>query len=500
MIPNLTGKTKAELLQLAELTEALANRRKYNWLHFIFPDKGKYARSEYSKAMEFFAAGADHRFRMLGGANGSGKSFNLTSELVYHVTGNYPDWWVGKRQKTPKLWWIVVESADLFKSSMQRLLLGDSLNEEDVGTGLIPKDQIIGYGAWGGVTGAVRSIEVRHKDGHIVTIEVKTFEQESYKLASATIDGVLFDEEPPFKIHEECIFRLRGSPKKPPGISMLGFTPLKGLTEVVLSYLENGEYPKDGQHKTDPSIYVVRIDMDEVPHLTDEDKEMYRKKSSPQDRDARIHGYPSMGSGKIYPYPESQVFVKPLEIPEYWPRAFSLDFGSKSTCVLWGAKDPHTKILYIYAEYYPGVHHTAQIHALNIQARGKWIKGICDPSGGGKQDDGRQMIEIYQSLGIDLTPGENAIQAGIMRNCNMFENGTLKIFDNLEHTKKEYRLYRYDTKYVNEPALNQSDHAMDNIKYMTSMFDYVAQTEYDSDDYGYRNEPRSRHYDPTTGY
>jgi hypothetical protein len=237
----------------------------------------------------------------------------------------------------------------------------------------------------------------------------------------------------------------------------------------------------------------------DAPHLTQADKDLYYSTYSGAELDARLHGTIMIGSGRIYPYSEEQVFVKPFQIPDYWPRCFTLDFGHHVTCALWGAKDPSTQILYIYAEYYCEGHQTSQVHALNTKARGEWIKGICDPSGGGRQDDGRLLADLFRSHGLDLTPGDNS-QVGITRNCNMFENGSLKIFDNLEKTKKEFRLYRWDSKNPNEPARNQKDHAMDCLKYKTSMFDYVATTEFDED--GTRDSwSRSRTgYNKLTGY
>lgn len=506
MLINLTNKNKDELLQLAEVTSALREKHRHRYIDFIFPAKGKYRRENYKKALEFFKAGKTHHFRMLGGSNGSGKSFNGASELVYHLTGEYPDWWEGVQQKNPKQWWVVAESGGTFKSSLQRLLLGDSLNEEDLGTGLIPKERLGKLSGWPSISGAVSAFEVKHKNGHWVTVEIKSSDQKRENLQAANLDGVLFDEEPPIDVYTECVFRLRSTSKKPMGISLLLFTPLKGLTDVVLSYLEQGQYPNNGaggECIKDPDKYVVRIEMDEVPHLSAEDKQMYLMNCTPNEIECRTKGFPALGSGKIYPYPEGQVFVEPFPIPAYWPRAFALDFGSKSTCVIWGAKDPHTHILYIYAEYFPGIHCTAQIHALNIKSRGIWIPGICDPSGGGTQNDGRQLRDLYVAEGLNLSLGENSITAGITRNCNLFENGTLKIFNNLEHTKKEYRIYRYDTKNPNMPALNQEDHAMDCIKYLTSRFEWVAKTQEEVEKVLEPN-PRDRkkysNRDGTTGY
>lgn len=498
---DLTNKSKTELQDLAEAVEALKYKHQTRQIDFVFPETGKYSRHAYPKAMEFFKAGKTHRFRVLAGANGVGKSHDGAVEWTYHATGEYPEWWEGRKLENPKLLWIVSESPDTFKSSMQKLLIGPSLNDEDLGTGLIPKERLISTGAWGGVSGAVRTIEVRHKKGHIVTIEVKSFEQESSKLQASNVDAVLFDEEPPILVYTECMFRLRGSPTRPPGIGILLFTSLKGLTEVVLSYAPTGIWP-NGQCPNDPDKYVVRIEMDDVPHLTDEDKRMYLANCPPHQLESRTKGMIQLGAGKIYPYAESQIFVPAFNIPDYWPRAFALDFGHHCTCVLWGAKDPHTETIYVYAEYYSEHHETAQVHALNIQARGKWIKGICDPSGGGRQNDGRQLMDIFVEAGLDLTLGDNAILPGITRICNRFENGSFKFFDHLEHSKQEYRLYRWDSKNPNEPARNQKDHAMDTMRYLESKFDDVAVSK-TSIDNPQDEQPRERYNgsrDKLTGY
>lgn len=489
---------------MVEASTALVNRRKYRYLDFIFPETGKYSRYNYPKALEFFREGKNHNFRMIGGANGSGKSFNGATELAYHITGEYPEWWEGARQEYPKLWWIVSESGKTFKSSLQRLLLGSSLNEEDLGTGLIPKDRIVGEPkAWSGITGAIEAFEVRHKNGHIVTVEVKSSDQKRENLQAANIDGVLFDEEPPLDIYTEVVMRLRSTSDKPFGLSMLCFTPLKGMTEVVLKYLDNGMYPTNGEHPLDSNKYIVRIEMDEVPHLTDQVKQMYLTESSAYDLEARTKGFPALGSGRIYPVSEEQVIVSPFPIPDYWPRAFGLDFGWHCTCALWGAKDPDTGIIYVYTEYYKG-QQPAYVHAYAIKAKGEWIPGICDPKGGINPQDGKKTIQIYRELGLNLTEGENDILSGIARNLNLFESGQLKIFATCENTIKELRMYRYGEKDPNKPAPNQHDHAMDTMKYLTSMFDWVATTEidthqryYNDDTYDVQNRRGS---DPTTGY
>ena len=492
---DLTNKTKDELLKIAEAVTALQQKQKYNLLDFVFPEKGKYSRDKYAKQMEFFRQGVKHRFRLFIGANGTGKSFNGSLELVYHTTGLYPKWWEGRIQDTPKTWWVICESGQLWRDSLQKILFGNP--GEEIGTGLIPKECIASANSMPGIPGAIGSAIIKHVKGHKVSLIVKTFEMRRENLQAASIDGVVFDEEPPLDVYTESIMRLRGTPTKLPGISLLLFTPLQGLSEVVLKYLPQGKFPQDGIIEDEPEKYICRVEWDDVPHLTEEDKKAMLAEMEPHQRLARSKGIPALGSGKIYPVFEEDVIVQPFKIPDYWPRAFGLDFGWHKTACIWGAQDPHTKIIYLYAEYYRG-HEAVYVHANAIKAKGEWIPGICDPSGGGRQGDGSLLVDQFRAYGLDLEEGENAIVPGIARNLNMFESGQLKIFSTLVNTTDELRIYRYDTKDPNAPARNQADHLMDAIKYLTSRFEDCARCE---DDLKPKHDSSTKHTrDKLTGY
>ncbi len=82
-----------KLLNIARAIQSFTEHKKYNLIDSIFPDEGPFARELYHKHIDFFNAGATHRFRVLGGGNGSGKSFSGAAELTYHMTGEYPEWW-----------------------------------------------------------------------------------------------------------------------------------------------------------------------------------------------------------------------------------------------------------------------------------------------------------------------------------------------------------------------------------------------------------------------
>ena len=102
------------------------------------------------------------------------------------------------------------------------------------------------------------------------------------------------------------------------------------------------------------SRYVVMATWDDVPHLSEEDKEELWESIPPYQRDARSKGVPQLGSGAIYPVPESEIVVDPFQIPDWWPRVYGLDVGWNRTACVWGAIDRESATVYLYSEHYQG--------------------------------------------------------------------------------------------------------------------------------------------------
>jgi hypothetical protein len=92
------------------------------------------------------------------------------------------------------------------------------------------------------------------------------------------------------------------------------------------------------------SKFVVGATWDDVPHLTPEQKAELWGSIPPCQRDARSKGIPQLGSGAIFPVPESEIVVDPFEIPLHWPRGYGLD----------GAHDRGTDAVYPWSEHYRG--------------------------------------------------------------------------------------------------------------------------------------------------
>jgi hypothetical protein len=210
------------------------------------------------------------------------------------------------------------------------------------------------------------------------------------------------------------------------------------------------------------SKYVVTCTWDEVPHLTDAVKKELWESIPPHQREARSRGIPSLGSGAIYPVPESSFVVPFFEIPEHWERGYGLDVGWNRTACIWGARDPATRIIYLYSEHYRSQDEPS-VHATAIKSRGEWIQGVIDPAARGRsQRDGQQLLQNYLDLGLLIQPANNAVQAGIDQVWELLTGGMLKVFATLGSWLMEFRLYRRDEA---GKIVKEHDHLMDATKY-----------------------------------
>lgn len=220
-----------------------------------------------------------------------------------------------------------------------------------------------------------------------------------------------------------------------------------------------------------PSKYLVQAGWDSVPHLDEKTKRELLEATPPHLREARSQGVPSMSAGAIYPVPLVDIEVDPFPIPVHWPRGYALDVGWKCTAALWGAKDPASQTIYLYAEHYRG-HELPAVHAASIKARGEWIKGAIDPAARGRaQRDGEKLIAEYQMLGLNLVPANNEVHSALDAIWEMLVTGRIKVFRTLQNFKNEYRLYRRDE---HGNIVKDFDHIMDAFRYLIRTWEAIA--------------------------
>ncbi len=507
---------KEELLDAIETADTLLTNYKYNKALTYFTDSGKNARENYPKQMEIMRAGKMHRIRAFIGGNGSGKSVWMGLESYYHMSGKYPEWWDGHRFKTPISAWLCGKDPKGLRDGLQKIIFG-GIGEEDFGTGIIAREDMIDKNGhlqkWSmsGTSNCIGQFRVKHHSDGVFdgwsTCEFMCYEQGWAAFEGPSKHWIGFDEEPKNAdaglIFGECIARLRGQDGEPPGHFLATFTPTNGGGSVYYSFVPKGIYPPNGVHENDSSKFTQRIGWSNSPHLDEEYKKSAVKQWEsvcPNDIEARTEGYAAAGSGRILPIDEQFVVVRPFDIPEHWPRAYGMDFGYHATAAVWVVQDPRAMVKYAYATYKRGKVVNA-LHAEAIKARGKWIPGLCDPSGGGRMEDGRMYMDHYRVMGLKISPGVNTFSPSIGSLLNQFETGGMKIFSTCTDLLDEIRMYKYDTNKPNSAARNQEDHLIDALRYVDSRFSSYATSESDYDDFeSNQSQDFTFNRDNLTGY
>jgi phage terminase large subunit-like protein len=445
----MTRKQKEELCQLLE---EKSRRVKCNKLFQYFPDSGPLRRELYQKHLAFFAGGINKRERLFLAANRVGKTESAGGfEMALHLTGLYPAWWNGRRFDRPIKAWAAGDSGKTTRDIIQTKLLGEP---NAIGTGLVPKDHIADQTAKSGVPNAVDTLFVEHVSGGVSQLIFKSYDQKRKAFEGTEQDVIWLDEEPPLEVYTECLMRTMTNN----GLIMCTFTPLLGLSDVVLAFLPGGKLDE----KAEGSKLVVMATWDDAPHLSDDVKKELWNSIPPFQRDARSKGIPQLGAGAIYPVPESDIVVDDFPIPEHWPRGFGMDVGWNKTAAAWFAVDREADKIYLYSEHYRGQAEPS-VHADGIKARDEWIPGVIDPASRGRgQKDGEQLFQMYKDLGLDLEFAANGVEAGIYQVWQRMSSDRLKVFRSCQNWLSEYRLYRRDEK---GQIVKDHDHLMDCTRY-----------------------------------
>lgn len=378
-------------------------------------------------------------------SHNSGKSEAGAYEVTLHLTGQYPAWWKGKRFKKPVNVLVAGESGRLVRDSIQEKLIGPPGSP---GTGMIPYDCVIERRSKAGIPDAIDTVRVKHLNGESL-LQFQAFDQGREAFQATSRDVVWLDEEPPLSVYSEALTRTMTTQ----GIMMTTFTPLKGMSDTIIFLEKKADEGK---------ILRVTATWNDAPHLTQSDKEELLSAFPPHQRDARSKGIPALGSGAIYPVPETDIIVQPFALPVHWTRAYSMDVGWNRTAALFGAYDSDNDTVYLYAEHYRGQAEPS-VHADAIKGHGNWIPGVIDPASRGRaQADGKQLLQMYQELGLQLILADNGVESGIYEVYQRLSSGRLKVFSTLQNWINEYRIYRRDE---NGRVVKSDDHLMDCTRY-----------------------------------
>lgn len=230
---SMTPEHRQSVIEQIRGIQSVIDSKNKSKISTYYPDNGPLRRELYPKHMEFFAAGAVHRERAAMAGNRVGKTEGLGAyECTLHLTGNYPEWWSGRRFEHPVNIIAAGDTRTTTRDIQQAKLCGPL---EALGTGMIPAASIIGEPTrQQGVTGAYDIVHVKHElTGGASVLQFRSYDQGRKAFQGTERDVVWLDEEPPKDVYDECLIRTMTTN----GIILATFTPLNGLSEVAMSFL-----------------------------------------------------------------------------------------------------------------------------------------------------------------------------------------------------------------------------------------------------------------------
>ena len=385
--------------------------------------------------------------KFLQSANQIGKTFSAAKEIAMHATGRYPDWYTGKRLERPKTIQVSGITNETTRDICQAELFGDPEDDNKLGTGSIPKECIIETFRKPGIPNAFDSVRIRHDNGDAVTIKLKAYEAGFKKFMGSRNDACWLDEEPPYDIWSQI---LRSQFARPDSIILATFTPENGVTQLVSQINDDIQ---DGQG-------IVIAAWEDAPHIAGVEGRMeyLLAQLSPHERDMRSKGLPLMGSGLIFPIPDSQIMIDPIPIPDHWKRINGMDFGwDHPTAVAFCAYDEENDCVYVVDEFSES-HTLPPVVASAIKHRGEWIPVIWPHDGMSIADKqtGKMMKELYEDEGVNMHhtwftnppagdmkegTGGNSVEGGLINMLTRMETGRLKVFSTCTEFFREKGIY-----------------------------------------------------------
>ena len=120
----IAGLSPAERRSVGKVLSGANEARAHAKFYDLFPPAGPFRRELYPRQMEHFRAGATHRERCLMGGNRTGKTLSGAYELTAHLTGDYPEWWDGRRFDEPGHYWAAGKQNQTVRDIIQAELFG----------------------------------------------------------------------------------------------------------------------------------------------------------------------------------------------------------------------------------------------------------------------------------------------------------------------------------------------------------------------------------------
>lgn len=189
--------------------------------------------------------------------------------------------------------------------------------------------------------------------------------------------------------------------------------------------------------------------IDDAEHYTPEQRQAIIDSYPEHEREARVKGIPSMGSGRVFPIAEERIVCDPVPIPRSWPQIVGVDFGwDHPFAAINLAWDRDGDVIYVTKEYAVR-EETPVVQSAAIKAWGSWLP-VAWPHDGLQHDKGSGVAlkEQYAAQGLEMCAekatfpdGSNGVEAGVMEMLDRMKTGRWKVFSTCGGWLQEFRLY-----------------------------------------------------------
>lgn len=195
---------------------------------------------------------------------------------------------------------------------------------------------------------------------------------------------------------------------------------------------------------------VTSMTIDDAEHYTPEQRQAIIDSYPEHEREARVKGIPSMGSGRVFPVSEESITCEPVAIPAHWAQIVGIDFGWDhpfgAARLAWDRESDTVYVVNDYAQREA----TPVIHAAAIKPWGEWLP-ISWPHDGNRHEvgaGGTPLADLYRAQGLKMLSekatfhdGSNSVEAGIMDMLDRMKTGRWKVFSTCGRWLQEFRLY-----------------------------------------------------------
>lgn len=173
--------------------------------------------------------------------------------------------------------------------------------------------------------------------------------------------------------------------------------------------------------------------------------------------------------GAVYPFMADENMYCDIPEGEFLKYAISCDYGTVNPASfgLWGKQNG---VWYRIDEYYfnsrrEGFQKTDEEHyaaLCRLAGERRISQVVVDPSAA-------SFIEVVRRHGrFKVTPAQNSVINGIRRVSQVLKDGSVKICRSCRSIRREFSLYRWDSKRANDLPVKENDHAMDDLRYFVT--------------------------------